>query len=252
MKNKAFVSILTIAILQISMVSNLSGATVHVIMFIMDDFSDKITASCQRDEKLMREEIRNVEKYTGMAIKYYQTSFNKQSVNQILSSLDCGPDDVILFYYSGHGYNLGNSDFPCIDLRNAPGYTMHVNLSDIHSRLKGKGARLVMSIGDCCNNVVGQRAPLSDFEKNQSKYKTLFLYTKGDFLITSSQKSQFSWGGCFTPSFLRALQESKNADWKDILEKAKLKTVAISQDKKQTPYFESNTSLIRGRVTHER
>ena len=237
MKIKILIPVLAFLFLQaFTKIDVISEPTVHVIMFIEDNPSEKIYSSCQKDGMQMKAELSLVKKYAEMKIKYYTTSFNKNSMNSVISNLKCGKDDVILFYYNGHGYNEGNSYYPCLNFNESSYSNTHINLEEQHEKLKKKGARLVLTIGDCCNNYRGAHYPsLTEKRKRALQYINLFRLSKGDMLVASSKKGQYSYvykngsGSYFTLSFLDALHDavdSKKATWGYILEQTKLNTLA--------------------------
>lgn len=263
MKIKILISILAIALLQ-SFVSieRAVTPTVHVIVFAESNRADKIYKSCQKDADLIKAEMQRVGKYTGMHIRIYPTSFTKNSCRNVIANLKCGPDDVIFFYYSGHGYNGGNSSFPSLNFNESSSTSDYINLFDIHTRLKRKNARLVFTIGDCCNKEPGKNlvTPLRDPESSKLRYKRLFRNLRGEIIAMGCEKGQYSYvykngkGSYFTVSFLKALHEAiefgAGVSWKSIFDSTMKKTKKVS-DNDQEPVFEVKTAMIRVRNTYE-
>jgi len=232
-----------------------NGQTLHTIMYITDEMTDPIYSSCQKDKKLMTEEIKKIEKLTGLEAKFYSTNFTKQNLQSVISRMSVKEDDVIMFYYSGHGYNRGNSEFPCMNFRESSFNSTHVSLYETHQRLKQKGARFLLTIGDLCNNIAKSKyGTLLTGRERSIGYTKLFMQYKGDIIITSSEKSQYSFtapnggGSHFTLAFLDALHSCiNNGDyyWSLILKKAKTKTVARNINQLQVPYYKMNIELVR-------
>ena len=123
------------------------------------------------------------------------------------------PDDIIVFYYIGHGGRpTTDSDY----MRTHPYPQMclaqhdenkFIPLEWVDKQLKSKGARLSVTIGMCCNNL-DNRISIKDepnfspnygatymSENKLSKIQELFLNTKGSVIATSASPSQTS--GCF-------------------------------------------------------
>ena len=173
--------------------SNLLGGTVHVLVFVENNPCQGIYESCQKDRELILEEMDKVREYAGMQLKFYTSTYNKSSMEAAVAAIHCQPNDVIIFFYSGHGYNRDNSEFPCLNFNEGPSASRHINLSEVHDKLKGKGSRLVLTIGDCCN-AVGKSfvEPLSATTPKYLGYSKLFLSTRGDVLVASCRRGQFS------------------------------------------------------------
>lgn len=134
----------------------------------------------------------------------------KAAINMLRIS---DPDDIIVFYYIGHGGRpTTDSDY----MRTHPYPQMclaqhdenkFIPLEWVDKQLKSKGARLSVTIGMCCNNL-DNRISIKDepnfspnygatymSENKLSKIQELFLNTKGSVIATSASPSQTS--GCF-------------------------------------------------------
>ena len=134
----------------------------------------------------------------------------KAAINMLRIS---DPDDIIVFYYIGHGGRpITDSDY----MRTHPYPQMclaqhdenkFIPLEWVDKQLKSKGARLSVTIGMCCNNL-DNRISIKDepnfspnygatymSENKLSKIQELFLNTKGSVIATSASPSQTS--GCF-------------------------------------------------------
>lgn len=134
----------------------------------------------------------------------------KAAINMLRIS---DPDDIIVFYYIGHGGRpTADSDY----MRTHPYPQMclaqhdenkFIPLEWVDKQLKSKGARLSVTIGMCCNNL-DNRISIKDepnfspnygatymSENKLSKIQELFLNTKGSVIATSASPSQTS--GCF-------------------------------------------------------
>ena len=175
---------------------------------------------------------------------YSGSDFTEAKCKSVIRNLSCGKDDIIVFYYLGHGgrAQIGkvemasyNQKYPWPDLAFDKANTNEsidgLTLNAIHSILKQKGARLTVTIGMCCN------AHSSQYKKHgmttQSKrYKIvskkfakkvgqqLFLKSRGDVLVASAQPGQFSYGGsyggndvdCFTAALCETTDSYANND----------------------------------------
>lgn len=198
---------------------------------------------------------------------YSGSDFTEAKCKNVIRNLSCGKDDIVVFYYLGHGgrAQMGkeemasyNQKYPWPDLAfNKANTNESINgltLNAIHSSLKQKGARLTVTIGMCCN------AHSSQYKKHgtstQSKrYKIvskrfakkvgqqLFLKAKGDVLIASAQPGQFSYGGsyggqdvdCFTAALCEITDNyanndrGENATWNSFLNEVSSKCTALAR-----------------------
>lgn len=178
---------------------------------------------------------------------YSGSEFTERNCNQVIQNLNCGREDIIVFYYLGHGgraYIKENEEaayskthpWPDLQFNYRSGSREFTSLNFIHNKLKQKGARFTLTIGMCCNKSMSQykRHGVSTQSKS-SKYKTvskkfakkigqrLFLKYKGDVLVASAQPGQFSYGGtyndkdvdCFTAAICETFDKYANNDTGD-------------------------------------
>ena len=104
----------------------------------------------------------NEEGYSIDIIDVYGNETTPQNCRNIVNGLQCGSDDIVVFYYVGHGTeNTGASKFPLMLMAQLD-INKFIPLSWVHNTLKSKGARLTITIGMCCNarqGVPGRTAP---------------------------------------------------------------------------------------------
>ena len=202
---------------------------------------------------------------------YSGSDFTEAKCKQVIRNLSCGKDDIVVFYYLGHGgrAQIGkeemasyNQKYPWPDLAFNKANTNEsfsgLTLNAIHNSLKQKGARLTVTIGMCCN------AYSSQYKKHgtstQSKrYKIvskrfakkvgqqLFLKSKGDVLVASAQPGQFSYGGsyggqevdCFTAALCEITdgyantERGENVTWSSFLNEVSSKCTALARTEGQ-------------------
>lgn len=198
---------------------------------------------------------------------YSGSDFTEAKCKNVIKNLSCGKDDIVVFYYLGHGgrAQMGkdemasyNQKYPWPDLAfNKANTNESINgltLNAIHNSLKQKGARLTVTIGMCCN------AHSSQYKKHgmstqSRRYKIvskkfakkvgqqLFLKSKGDVLVASAQPGQFSYGGsyggqevdCFTAALCETTDSYANNDrgenvtWSSFLNEVSSKCTALAR-----------------------
>ena len=177
------------------------------------------------------------------------TNFSKRRVLSAVNNLSTNSNDVIIFYYSGHGFRrrFEPSDYPRMDLTindyiGDKRRTESLNIrEDVYNVLKrDHPGRLVLTVGDLCNTTDSfENDPMSNLQlsyrrdapsrKNLSKIKRLFE-AEGSMIVVSAKPDMYSNstrdGGFFTMSFFRSLSNhigygsSKPADWEDIMNEA--------------------------------
>jgi hypothetical protein len=154
-----------------------------------------------------------------------------------LKSLKVNEDDVVFFYFSGHGYRThskGGSLWPNLyfSLRDEG-----VEYEKVVTLLQVKKPRLLITVADVCNNVISDAgAPVlvrsilrrldSDNQVSEN-YRRLFLETSGLIRITSAKVGEFAYatsqGGVFTLSFIKNMEReassSVKADWGHVLDR---------------------------------
>lgn len=176
--------------------------------------------------------------------------FSKANVDNAVQSLKPGKNDIVVFYYSGHGFSYANDryKFPHLDLRDKVsqpyGGAYAVNIEDVFSIIKSKGARLNLVISDCCNsdpsltNVsTGDIASTrhSSLGWNVQNCRDLFLNQKPlSVLVTAASKGELSAGnssgGIFTFNFRESMEKSFGpfynlVTWEQLLKSSKEQTV---------------------------
>jgi hypothetical protein len=244
-----------------------SSSTLHLVL-VANTLDPTIGTGCATDERNLRTEFSEVAEALGVSFREYiidGSSFSKANVQSELSSLEPASNDIVLFIYRGHGFRYKNQteDWPRMDLRPSSYAVINdnssMNLSEVYSTLKTKGARLNIILGDCCNSEVDVSSVTTsnyltfqvDNNSDISKLKKLFMNTNGIILSSAAQKGEVSWntpqGGLYSMSFLQALREEISylsndpCSWNDIISK----TINLARNK-STPTYCSNCTLQDG------
>lgn len=225
--------------------TNTAGTTLHLIIAANTTIGD-IGMSCTRDQSALTAEFKGIASSLGISYKQYLINgdnFTKAAVQNTLTSLYPGTNDIVIFVYRGHGFRWNDQQgaWPQLDMRSSP-YTRiadntALDLDYVFKTIKGKGGRLNIVLGDCCNSTIDMPSPLTGSEflamqannnYNDDKLRALFMNTKGNLLATAASPGEVSWannsnGGFFTVSFLQSLREEISfmredvADWRDLI-----------------------------------
>ena len=180
--------------------------------------------------------------------------FTKVNVDNAINSINPGTADIVVFYYSGHGfaYSTDNHLFPFLDLRDKAfqnfGGSFTLSMEDIYKRIKSKSARLNLVLSDCCNADPSQNSTISSdvattrtssIGWNMENCMRLFMDTKPiSILMTAASKGELSagnsTGGIFTFNFRESLEKSighfaSNVSWQQLLTAAQQQTVTKAQ-----------------------
>lgn len=177
--------------------------------------------------------------------------FSKVNVDKAVSSVRPGPNDIVVFYYSGHGFNEVDEpyQFPYLDLRDKSfqkyGGPFTLNIESIYQKLRSKGARLNLVISDCCNkdptsgalvSSEGASTRTSSIGWNKENCQALFMSKQPlSIMMTAAQKGELSAGnpsdgGIFTFIFREQLEKAlgpftRNPSWNNLVQSAKKETV---------------------------
>ena len=227
-----------------------NAKTIHWLTFI--DTTDKNVGEIdQNTRKILYARwidlvnaILSEQGYNVNIIDVYGSKTSPENCKNIVNDLDCGSEDIVMFYYVGHGTeNSNTSKYPLMHMAQS-NVNKFVPLSWVHNTLKKKGARLTITIGMCCNarqGAPGRIAPTFttnygnsyvDQEMSES-IKKMFLNYKGDMIITSASPAESSWAcdsnigptDFFTLNLLiqfnNVLPDKSNPDWESMMREIK-------------------------------
>lgn len=195
----------------------------------------------------------------------YGSTLSPQTCKDIVSNLNVASDDIVIFYYIGHGTHgtVGGSPWPMMFMGHDDPNDLVRLEDDVHKVLLSKGARLTATIGMCCNvyqNIPRTDTPsfgvnygntfLTDTEKKA--IQKMFLEHKGDFLLSSASPGQSSVGGntplgpmdLFTCVLVKNFEDSASEgdlEWSTLFNDVKAVVNNVTQGQ-QTPIFTSNLS----------
>lgn len=281
---KKTIYILLALFILISPFCSASAQTLHAIIFANtkspgnpnNPRDEGIGPSVTVDFDRMRLEFTSISSFIGYNLKKYyyygtQDRFNRNCLINVLNNLSCGKDDIVFFYYSGHGARFENEDsqypemilkVPYGDVGSQDVYPLY----DVYKQIMSKSPRLTIVMGDLCNSTwKGVMKPVSANREASMKsnaacdvYKNLFLNVKGGLIATSSKPGQTSgcahWtdgseaGGRFTASFLECLRNyvigGRNVNWETLLTESRNLTMEISGEQRQCPVFSTKDLVV--------
>lgn len=270
MKKLVFITCLLFVIL------GTTAQTIHWITFV--DTTDRRVGKLDVNghEVLYNNFINDVN--AALAEKGYESDI-QDFVGENVSPANCrsavellrvSPEDIIVFYYIGHGGrpNTGSEyieqhPYPQLYLAQEDGKKC-IPLEWINNTLKAKGARLTVTIGMACNSLdntmVVKTGPTFSAnygtarinDNKLSRIQELFLGVKGNVIATSALPTQSSIGAetIFGPmdyysAAICDIFKNKLNSWTEKMTwESFLNTVGdlveASSDKEQTPFFEAH------------
>lgn len=211
--------------------------------------------------------------YDVNIIDVYGSKTSPENCKNIINDFDCSSEDIVVFYYVGHGTeNTGTSKFPLM-LMAQTDVNKFIPHDWVHNKLKSNNPRLTVTISMCCNarqGAPGRIAP--SFSANygnayidqamSESIKKMFLNYKGDIKITSASPAESSWAcdsnigptDFFSLNLLiqfnNILPDKSSPDWDSMMREVKS---SVFEDVRtcegiqlrfpgttQTPYWESN------------
>ncbi|MBI5858843.1 MAG: caspase family protein [Sphingobacteriales bacterium] len=239
----------------------------------------RIGYSVQKDVVNLSSQIKDVSVFLKIPLNFVEVSganFNKKNVENAINNLKPGPNDIVIFYYSGHGYSIEQNttqQYPQFDLRESRFEDILVatlNASDVMDKIKAKNARLNLVLSDCCNSNLGMLKPegktfaltaKSLLSWDKTYCYNLFMNSKGSIIATAAKKGQFAYGntdvgGYFTSNFVTAMEkylskfQTTSPTWEEIIDETQATTITLSMSNvcaknttcRQDPVFAVNVS----------
>ncbi|MEO6819604.1 MAG: caspase family protein [Ginsengibacter sp.] len=233
-----------------------------IFLLVVANTNDEIIgASAKKDFDDINGTITTLSANLGMkliATRINGINFNKKNVDNALINLKKAKptkDDIVIFYYSGHGFRYDNdtSPYPRMQLKESFSQKEldHNNLSleEVYNQILKLGARVSIVLADCCNDKINAQRPIgrgiltgrgvgyntTSQSLNMDNCNALFFSKEPVKIIASSaQVNQLAsgnptLGGFFTYFFNSFLKKSlytyeKNDSWFRLLLDAQEKT----------------------------
>lgn len=228
----------------------------NLFLVVVANTNDKsIGKTCVVDKDATLKTFSEIAEFLKIAFKPMVIAgddFSKANVDKALNSLRPGNKDIVVFYYSGHGFNQPGDGYgyPFMDLREKSYQTIGgeftINIENVYKNIKAKGARLNLVLSDCCNNLPGQTSaispPLASTRSSSIGWdlqncKLLFMREQPmSLLMTAAQKGELSAGnteigGIFTSNFRESIEKkirlfASDVSWDNLVISTQSQTVA--------------------------
>jgi len=231
--------------------------TAKIFLLVVANTNDPdIGGSCYKDMNRVVYTYQDLAEFLGIEIfptKIFGTLYSKENIEKAINDIKPSKDDIVIFYYSGHGFRKKNDKrrYPYLDFRAKPkdDYKVYsMNIEDIFHSITKKGARFNLVLSDCCNNdpestnavgtmIPGGRGPSSSgLGWNEDNCRALFLNKKRMSVLATAAdvgqraSSNNDFGGFFSYFFKTSMENhfsvfKKNITWEQVMDEAKKQTV---------------------------
>lgn len=241
--------------------------TKFILLIVANTLDPTIGKGCKQDIDAVRhlfEKLSVEMEFNYIELIIQGEDYGKENILGAINMLTPGSNDIVVFYYSGHGFSYEKDaakKYPQIDLRpylasdKIDVINAHTeNLADLFELIKSKGARLNIVIGDCCNSLIEFKRKFiggSDALRNEKKEpviinkascETLFCDYTASILVASASKGEYAvsddkLGSLFTYNLSKSLKmlmkkdldKSAGLPWKKLLEETANKTQELSK-----------------------
>jgi hypothetical protein len=227
--------------------------TLHLLVVANTNDPD-IGTTCMLDKDKTVKTFSDLSEFMGLKLDIktiFGDDYNKKNVQDAVAALQPSQKDIVIFYYSGHGFSKNdNYLYPYLELRSKSFQSLDdnsLNIEDIYNSLKQKGAKVTLVFSDCCNTLP-ETAPAisgevaltrsSSLGWNLNNCFQLFLPSAPvSILMTAAAKGEMSagnnnYGGFFTYNFRSALVNFlspafvlNGVSWPKLIEEAQTQTV---------------------------
>ena len=248
------VRLLNIIVFLMTSFLSLNAQTLHTVM--MCNMEDRTLAKANEGEvketKALMPVLASALGYNNNMIIHSGAEYTSTMMKQELDNLNVLDNDIVIFYYSSHGANWSDSEWPHMAFNDRQyGELMLYNLM----RQKFSQAKLILCIAACCNmDAEGQARQRRKYGNiDPQLVKELFTGFEGhrSYIASSSIRGQYSWawvggtrpgdiyGIALRDAIVAACKGELRADWDYVFESTKLKTLSYS-DQKQMPQYQKN------------
>ncbi|GJM32086.1 MAG: hypothetical protein DHS20C18_10870 [Saprospiraceae bacterium] len=240
----------------------LSQGAIHLIVSI-DNSNEDIKKGCEKDYQKTTEFFGMVANDAGMTFQPHRLNFNQNEVYEFFQNFQCTSEDVVIFFYSGHGFRNENDAviWPFLyycnfnEQQNEGGNinSCGVPLDWVHQMLISKNPRMSITLGNSCNNIIGDPAAdkraqgLKKQEQAPANSKTLknmelIKSFRGHIIASGASPGQYSYtndegGSYFVNELVDVLWDGlifaeQPTSWASILKKTRDEVQKKKQDQR--------------------
>jgi iron(II)-dependent oxidoreductase len=230
-KKQGILSLLFFLMISVTVLPSYAQTTYALLVLMDGDVN--IAPSVIKDAETIQSSLGLLQKENicQLNMTVMRNSENKVTTSDMIDwimNLDPSKNDVMMIYYSGHGY---------IDEQKRHYFSFDegdtIPRSEVIARMKMVDCRLQMLITDCCSNLVSLPTSITATsrslgDKSDKKYyRDLFISHKGFLDITAASEGEYAWGnstkgGYFTNSLFSAFKGDGSSfrTWRDVIKDA--------------------------------
>jgi hypothetical protein len=243
-----------------SLTNTEKGTTLHLIIVANTNDPD-IGGTCALDKDRTLKTFSDLSEFMGIKLDskvIFGDNYNINNVRDAVNTLNVSPQDIVVFYYSGHGFSKAdNMQYPYIELRSKSFQSLDdnsLNIQDIYNSILQRKPNVTLVLSDCCNSAVDAEPSISgdvaltrssSLGWNLNNCIQLFLPpTPVAILMTAAAKGEKSagnlgYGGFFTYNLRSALVNYispvfslTNVSWTKLIDEAQKQTIAKASNTK--------------------
>ena len=245
------------------------------LLIVADTLDKAIGVSCAKDAQRTMETFTGLTKFLGLKLVptlLWGKQYSKKNIEDALKKLAPAPNDIVVFYYTGHGFRIPEKPrrFPNMKLKHFPtvrenfrdslswarqsrkdNITYSMNIEDVFNTIKARKARFNLVISDCCNddifsvNAKGTKpgkTKASGVDWSEDNIRALFLGPeRRSILITAAVSGQRACSNDTFGSFFTYYFKSSLETYCSKMQKPTTWDVIIQSAQKQTASKAGNT-----------
>lgn len=244
-------------LLLVTLISTLSAKQIH--LFLAADTYSNLESSAKIDIKRIKNELRSVAEQLCIDISIQEMHgkrLTEDKLKDCIKNTCTSQDDILVFYYSGHGFRYKSSNSIWPHLYFTP-LDESLHLEEVVQCIVKKPGTLYFILADCCNNIPKHLTlPYHPFQQeftskgklNKKTYSQLFSAVNTLIVASGSSPGKVAWatekGSLFTLALLRSVKEEtlhENPDWSRIFER----TISLCKKHQQPQYSIMQLESIR-------
>ncbi|ALG69080.1 caspase family protein [Beggiatoa leptomitoformis] len=218
------------------------AATLQAILVIEDDYKDtdlnSISDSIKVDYGNLSKLLKILDERGIISVKKTVLRGRQATLARIQETIDkttVDADDVLLFYFSGHGgMEKGKTFLYTADSAN-------LDRQNLEKSIVAKNARLKIILTDACSNSIDGIVAMRSIANKRAAatgefdeiYRDLFLKSTGLLHLSAASEGEYAWsdnqlGGYFTYYFINeGLLKKPSASWETVFKNSRDKTLQM-------------------------